>query len=64
MKYVLNMPQNQNLNLVHAKQSLYDLMGGEQGIYNLVKVFYDIVEASSEGEKLHILHLRGNGVAH
>ena len=44
--------------------SLYDLAGGEQGVLKLVEVFYDLVETHPEGQKLHVLHLRGNGVAH
>lgn len=44
--------------------SLYDLVGGEQGILKLVEVFYDLVETHPEGHQLHLLHLRGNGVAH
>ena len=47
-----------------SKQALYDLIGGENGVKNLVQVFYDIVETNPEGHKLHLLHLRGNGVAH
>lgn len=43
---------------------LYDLAGGEDGIHRLVEVFYDIVESEPEGRVLHILHLRGHGVAH
>jgi hemoglobin len=44
--------------------SLYDLVGGEAGVVNLVKVFYDIVEAEPFAHKLLLLHLRGNGLAH
>jgi hemoglobin len=47
-----------------ATQSLYELVGGEVGISNLVKVFYDIVETDPIGHKLLLLHLRGNGLAH
>ncbi|MES2012439.1 MAG: group II truncated hemoglobin [Pseudomonadota bacterium] len=47
-----------------AKESLYDAVGGEHGVQNLVKVFYDLVEQHPEGHKLHLLHLRGNGIAH
>lgn len=54
----------QNQNSTHTKQSLYNLIGGENGTSNLVKVFYDIVETSPEGQTLLLLHLRGNGVAH
>jgi hemoglobin len=48
----------------NATMSLYDLVGGEIGISNLVKVFYDIVETDPVGHKLLLLHLRGNGLAH
>lgn len=47
-----------------ANKSLYDLVGGEAGVLNLVKVFYDIVEAEPFAHKLLLLHLRGNGLAH
>lgn len=43
---------------------LYDLVGGEKGLRNLVETFYDIVEFEAEGRLLHVLHLRGHGVAH
>lgn len=46
------------------RQSLYDQVGGEEGVQRLVKVFYDIIQTSPEGHKLHLLHLRGNGIAH
>jgi hemoglobin len=46
------------------KKSLYDAIGGEHVVQNLVKVFYDLVEQHPEGHKLHLLHLRGNGIAH
>jgi hemoglobin len=44
--------------------SLYDLIGGEAALRNLVETFYDIVEFEPEGKVLHVLHLRGHGVAH
>ncbi len=47
-----------------ANKSLYHLVGGEAGVFNLVKVFYDIVETEPLGHKLHLLHLRGNGLPH
>lgn len=43
---------------------LYDRLGGENGIRALVEAFYDIVEKEADGQLLHILHLRGHGVAH
>ncbi len=47
-----------------ATSSLYDLVGGEYGVLNLVKVFYDIVETENSAHQLLLLHLRGNGLAH
>jgi hemoglobin len=44
--------------------SLYDLVGGEARLRDLVETFYDIVEFEPEGRVLHTLHLRGHGVAH
>lgn len=46
------------------RASLYDQVGGELGLQQLVRVFYDIVETDPAAEDLHRLHLRGNGVAH
>jgi len=43
---------------------LYELVGGEEGLRNLIETFYDIVEFEPEGQVLHVLHLRGHGVAH
>lgn len=44
--------------------SIYSLVGGEDAIYKLVNAFYDIIETHPEGHKLHVLHLRGNGIPH
>jgi hemoglobin len=44
--------------------SLYDQLGGDAGLQQLVQVFYDIVETEPAADELHRLHLRGNGVAH
>jgi len=46
------------------KKSLYDAIGGQHGVENLVQIFYDLVEQHPEANKLHLLHLRGNGIAH
>ncbi len=43
---------------------LYDAAGGEEGVHRLVETFYDIVEQEPEGRPLHVLHMRGHGVAH
>ncbi|HWT99602.1 MAG TPA: group II truncated hemoglobin [Terriglobales bacterium] len=43
---------------------LYDRIGGETVIRQLVETFYDIIEHEPEGRPLFLLHLRGHGVAH
>ncbi|SIT07396.1 group II truncated hemoglobin [Paracoccus saliphilus] len=45
------------------KQSLYQKLGGDDGIRALVKEFYDIVERDEEAGELHLLHLQGAGIA-
>lgn len=47
-----------------SEPSLYDLIGGEAKLRKLIETFYDIVEFEPEGRVLHVLHLRGHGVAH
>lgn len=47
-----------------AAPLLYDRVGGDSGLRTLVETFYDIVEFEPEGRGLHLLHLRGHGVAH
>lgn len=44
--------------------SLYEQVGGEHGLRDLVETFYDIVENDPDVDALHLLHLRGHGVAH
>ncbi|MDQ7264038.1 group II truncated hemoglobin [Paracoccus sp. PS-1] len=46
------------------KQSIYQQLGGDEGIRALVKEFYDIVEQDEDARELHLLHLQGAGVAH
>ncbi len=58
------MTHHQPPNLNDLRQSLYEMVGGEAGVQKLVKVFYDIIETHPEAHKLHLLHLRGNGIAH
>lgn len=45
------------------KNSLYSAIGGDAGVQHLVEVFYDLVETLDYAKPLHILHLRGNGIA-
>lgn len=49
---------------VLSERSLYDEVGGEDGLRRLIETFYDIIEYEPEGKRLHLLHLRGHGVAH
>ncbi|MEY3884570.1 MAG: hypothetical protein RIS87_345 [Pseudomonadota bacterium] len=58
------MTQHQVTTNDSTHHTLYDLIGGETGVKNLVEVFYDIIETRPEAHKLNLLHLRGNGVAH
>ena len=48
---------------IKAQKSLYDEIGGDEGVHRLVETFYNIVETDETAKKLHILHLRGNGIA-
>jgi hemoglobin len=51
--------------VMHSKiPSLYQEMGGEVVVRQLVETFYDIVEQEPVGAPLYLLHLRGHGVAH
>lgn len=58
----MDMGQSQSTALRRA--SLYSLIGGEQGVRRLVETFYDVIEGCAEGHAVHLLHLRGHGVAH
>lgn len=51
-------------NAATKKQSLYQQLGEEPGIRALVEAFYDIIEQDEDARQLHLLHLRGHGVAH
>ena len=48
---------------VTTHKSLYDEIGGDDGVQRLVETFYNIVETDETAKKLHILHLRGSGIA-
>ena len=45
-------------------QTPYERIGGEPGVRNLVKVFYDLVETEPQGAPLRVMHNQGNGLAH
>ena len=49
---------------VNSNQSLYNSIGGEMGVHQLVTDFYNIVESNPQATKLHVLHLRGHGIEH
>ena len=46
-----------------SNNSLYNELGGDVGVRHLVETFYNIVETDEDAQKLHILHLRGSGIA-
>jgi hemoglobin len=45
-------------------QTPYDRIGGADGVRQLVKVFYDLVETEPAGAPLRVMHNQGNGLAH
>ena len=47
-----------------GKLSLYEAIGGDDGLGRLVQAFYDIIEQDEDAQELHLLHRRGHGVAH
>lgn len=47
-----------------GKPSLYEAIGGGDGLDRLVQAFYDIIEQDADAQELHLLHRRGHGVAH
>ena len=49
--------------MASATTSLYEEIGGDDGVLRLVETFYNIVEKDDTAKKLHILHLRGSGIA-
>ena len=46
------------------RKSPYQLIGGEAGVEQLVKTFYDIVESDPAGASLMAMHNQGHGLAH
>jgi hemoglobin len=46
------------------RKSPYQMIGGEAGVEQLVKVFYDIVENDPAGASLMVMHNQGHGIAH
>ena len=47
-----------------TRKSPYQMIGGEAGVEQLVKTFYDIVESDPAGASLMVMHNRGHGLAH
>ena len=46
------------------RKSPYQMLGGEAGVEQLVKTFYDIVESDPMAAPLMAVHNRGHGLAH
>ena len=45
-------------------RTIYEKMGGEEPLKELVETFYDIIESDPDGEIVHSLHLKGHGMNH
>lgn len=46
------------------RQTVYQMIGGEQALERLVEKFYDIIETDPDGEIVHALHRKGFGISH
>ena len=46
------------------KTTIFDQIGGEDAIRELVKNFYDLIESHPNGENILRLHMNGHGLAH
>jgi len=44
--------------------TMYERLGGAEGVRRLVETFYDLVESEPEGEPLRVMHNEGNGILH
>ncbi len=45
-------------------RTLYEQVGGEEGVKKLVNTFYDKIESTEEGKPVLLLQMRGHGIAH
>lgn len=46
------------------RESIYNQIGGAEGVDKLVNTFCDILETTEVGKPVYLLHLRGHGMAH
>lgn len=46
------------------RPTIYQMIGGEQALEQLVEKFYDLIETDPDGEIVHALHLKGFGISH
>lgn len=49
---------------VKRRISIYEQIGGADGVDRLVNTFCDMLETTEEGKPVYLLHLRGHGMAH
>lgn len=49
---------------VKTRDSIYNQIGGADGVTQLVNTFCDILETTEVGKPVYLLHLRGHGMAH
>ena len=47
-----------NLRMENFQLSLYEMLGGEQGVRSLVNRFYDIMDSSPEASKIRSFHAK------
>lgn len=52
------------MNAQAGRPTVFDMIGGEEPLRELVNRFYDIVESDPAGEPVHKLHLAGFGISH
>lgn len=47
-----------------SRESIYNQIGGAEGVDKLVNTFCEILETTEVGKPVYLLHLRGHGMAH
>ncbi|MED5510296.1 MAG: group II truncated hemoglobin [Pseudomonadota bacterium] len=48
----------------NRRESIYQQIGGADGVEQLVETFCGILETTEVGKPVYLLHLRGHGMAH
>lgn len=61
-RQLISIPSSVKVNVM--KQTIIEIVGGEDRLRKLVNDFYDLIETMPEGENIKKLHVRGHGLAH